>query len=131
MNQEERQILIALISVPLINRGTIKRLRKAIGEYQITWNGLWSGRSQVWNRCGLKEEQQVELRKFQGKCTPASYSEFLFSKNIDVLTDLDESYPPLLKQIHDAPMVLFIKGPTEKLSQLPIPVVGTRHPTIY
>lgn len=43
----------------------------------------------------------------------------------------DETYPELLKQIHDPPMVLFIKGKLTSEDKLAIAVVGTRGATPY
>jgi DNA processing protein len=43
----------------------------------------------------------------------------------------DPAYPPSLRQIYDPPIVLYIRGNVEVLSQAGIAVVGTRHPTPY
>jgi len=43
----------------------------------------------------------------------------------------DLRYPPSLKQIYDPPLVLYVRGSVEVLSQPGIAVVGTRHPTPY
>lgn len=43
----------------------------------------------------------------------------------------DAAYPPRLKQIYDPPVVLYVRGNVEALSQPGIAVVGTRHPTPY
>jgi len=43
----------------------------------------------------------------------------------------DPEYPPRLKEIYDPPVVLFVKGSVELLSQPGIAMVGTRHPTPY
>jgi DNA processing protein len=40
-------------------------------------------------------------------------------------------YPARLKEIYDPPVVLFVRGAVELLSQPGIAVVGTRHPTPY
>ena len=40
-------------------------------------------------------------------------------------------YPGRLKEIYDPPIVLFVRGSVEILSQPGIAVVGTRHPTPY
>jgi len=40
-------------------------------------------------------------------------------------------FPPRLKEIYDPPIVLFVRGNVEILSQPGIAVVGTRHPTPY
>lgn len=41
------------------------------------------------------------------------------------------AYPQNLRQIYDPPVILYIRGNTELLSQPGIAVVGTRHPTPY
>ncbi len=43
----------------------------------------------------------------------------------------DPLYPPLLKQIYDPPLVLYVRGNTAALSQPGMAVIGTRHPTPY
>jgi len=43
----------------------------------------------------------------------------------------DPAYPPLLRQIYDPPVVLYIRGELAVLSRPGIAIVGTRHPTPY
>jgi len=43
----------------------------------------------------------------------------------------DPSYPPRLKEIYDPPLVLYVRGNPELLTQPGIAMVGTRHPTPY
>ena len=43
----------------------------------------------------------------------------------------DLKYPPRLKENHDPPVVLFVRGSVEVLSAPGIAMVGTRHPTPY
>ncbi len=43
----------------------------------------------------------------------------------------DPEYPPLLRQIYDPPVALYVKGDTAVLSRFGVAVVGTRHPTPY
>ena len=43
----------------------------------------------------------------------------------------DAEYPPLLKQIYDPPLVLYVRGEAGVLAQPGIAIVGTRHPTPY
>jgi DNA processing protein len=43
----------------------------------------------------------------------------------------DPAYPSNLRQIYDPPLILYIQGDVEALSQPGIAVVGTRHPTPY
>lgn len=55
------------------------------------------------------------------------------SRKIDarIITFLDAVYPPLLRQIYDPPMLLWIKGSAEVLETPGIAIVGTRRATRY
>jgi len=48
-----------------------------------------------------------------------------------MITLSDREYPLRLKEIYDPPVVLFVRGNVEILSQPGIAMVGTRHPTPY
>jgi DNA processing protein len=47
-----------------------------------------------------------------------------------LLTLNDPRYPPLLKQIHDAPPVLFVRGNVAALQTPQLAIVGSRNPTV-
>ncbi|MBI4164346.1 MAG: DNA-protecting protein DprA [Acidobacteria bacterium] len=51
--------------------------------------------------------------------------------NCQFLTYDSEDYPPLLRQIPDAPLVLFVRGDVKVLSQCAVAIVGTRKPSAY
>ena len=55
----------------------------------------------------------------------------LQAKDVDFVTILDDDYPDKLREIYDAPQVLFLKGNKELLRMDSIAVVGTRKPTRY
>jgi DNA processing protein len=48
-----------------------------------------------------------------------------------VVVPSDEAYPKRLLEIYDPPLILYVRGNAEALSQYGIAVVGTRHPTPY
>jgi DNA processing protein len=48
-----------------------------------------------------------------------------------VISSDDLCYPPRLKEIYDPPLVLYVRGNPEVLTQPGIAMVGTRHPTPY
>ena len=50
---------------------------------------------------------------------------------ITILTEADEQYPRLLREIHDPPGVLFVRGELEAGDGLAVAIVGTRHATRY
>ena len=50
---------------------------------------------------------------------------------VTILTEDDEQYPRLLREIHDPPGVLFVKGSLHPQDALAVAIVGTRHATQY
>jgi len=50
---------------------------------------------------------------------------------VTVLSGEDPSYPSRLKEIYDPPLILYVRGNPEVLTQPGIAMVGTRHPTPY
>jgi len=48
-----------------------------------------------------------------------------------LLTFACADYPPLLKQMPDSPLVLYVRGDAKVLSQHAVAIVGTRRPTAY
>lgn len=59
------------------------------------------------------------------------YSKWLRRHEIQTVTYLEETYPPLLREIYDPPTVLFVKGRLPHPDQLTIAVVGARKNTRY
>jgi DNA processing protein len=43
----------------------------------------------------------------------------------------DSTYPAQLKQIYDPPLVLYVRGNVDAITEPEVAVVGTRHPTPY
>ncbi len=52
-------------------------------------------------------------------------------EELTILTQEDASYPKLLKQIYDPPLVLYVKGTLLPRDQHGIGIVGSRHATQY
>ena len=52
-------------------------------------------------------------------------------KNIKILSKEDKEYPELLKQIHDPPPVIYVKGELLEKDKNAIAIVGTRNPSKY
>ena len=50
---------------------------------------------------------------------------------IDILTEAHAAYPRALREIHDPPGVLFVRGALKPDDALAIGIVGTRHGTQY
>lgn len=70
----------------------------------------------------LQARRQVDLEQLEKKVLAAG---------VRVLTWDDLAYPALLKQIPDAPPVLFVKGELLPADEWAVALVGTRKPTPY
>jgi DNA processing protein len=66
---------------------------------------------------GLKEAESELAAARKADCHLLSYD--------------SEDYPPLLRQIPDAPLVLYVRGDVKVLSQCAVATVGTRKPSAY
>jgi DNA processing protein len=68
-----------------------------------------------------------------GKAAELAQEEMVRAASVgaQILTLDDPTYPPLLKQIYDPPVALYVRGDAGILSLPGIAVVGTRHPTPY
>jgi len=67
---------------------------------------------------GLPERAEKEMRKAE-------------NAGAKVLTYQDPDYPVLLRELHNPPMVLFVKGRKIPLEQTFVGLVGSRNPTHY
>lgn len=52
------------------------------------------------------------------------------NSDAEIITFDDQRYPPLLKQIYDPPLVIFVKGETNNLIKNQIAIVGSRNASI-
>jgi DNA processing protein len=87
---------------------------------------------------GLRDKLHIPLQKAESlyknlqSITIGSMLEQYKYLNIQCITIFDSTYPTFLKQIHDPPWVLYLKGNLELLqSDRMIAIVGTRIPTTY
>jgi DNA processing protein len=50
---------------------------------------------------------------------------------LEIVTDTEDAYPRLLREIHDPPGVLFVRGPLRPADAVAVAIVGTRHASHY
>jgi DNA processing protein len=63
-----------------------------------------------------------EAEEILKKCEKAGY---------DILSLQADAYPVMLKQIHDPPIILYLRGRAEVLNRPQVAIVGTRRPSPY
>ena len=62
---------------------------------------------------------------------PRAQLEICAAHDISILTDTDAAYPRMLREIHDPPGILFLRGEIKPCDALSIAIVGARHATQY
>jgi DNA processing protein len=80
----------------------------------------------------LKPSLTSKFLEFREKFDFVAYSKHLDNSKISWVCQFEKEYPEMLKQIPDAPIVLYTKGDKSLLlSENKIAIVGTRHITHY
>jgi DNA processing protein len=90
-------------------------------------------------RATLTELEAAGLRAVSAQSLATGQSAELAQEELGRATEVgarvvvmdDPAYPSQLKQIYDPPLVLYVRGNVQALSQPGIALVGTRHPTPY
>ena len=82
----------------------------------------------------LETANPLKVRKFRGKYDKEfleKQDELLEKTKAKIITYWDENYPPLLREIPDPPVLLFILGDESVLREKSLAVVGTRKASSY
>lgn len=125
MHQEETRYLLALSAINGIGKITAHKLLNHFG----TAKNVFEASSAQLNDFKLKPQIVEQLEKFDF----ASLDPILAwadQPNRHIISYGSPFYPPLLSQIYDPPLYLFLLGDPELLITPQIAVVGSRNPTI-
>ncbi len=127
----ERSVYLAFSILPGIGPVKFKKLIKHYGSAKSAWS---STRSDIELVLGKSLTEKFE--SFRKEFDAERYESELIKKKIDFITLSDKDYPPLLRQISNPPIVLFVKGNSKILrftqnDNRAIAIVGTRHITSY
>jgi DNA processing protein len=91
----------------------------------------WSASEKDYLAAGLPQKTVNQIIARKDKINPEVEAKKLEDLGIDMLLVNSPQYPPLLKQIHACPPILYIRGSVEVLKTLAIAMVGTRKMSTY
>ena len=128
MLSAETKSLIHLNLIPGIGTHTIRRLLGAFGSAERSLAATSEELAQV---DGLTPDVRRQLIDGRSRAPLAQELELIEKHQCHIVTINDESYPPLLKQISDPPVVLYIIGESPIQDTPSIAIVGSRSPTEY
>lgn len=118
---------LAVSTVDGIGPARFRILRSHFGSAK----GIWQAKREELAETGLPKDALRNLLKTKETLDPYEYRARIHARGIQVVTDSEESYPPLLAKIPDPPIVLYVRGDVRILSSRCIGVVGTRKMTAY
>ncbi|HSF30120.1 MAG TPA: DNA-processing protein DprA [Candidatus Tectomicrobia bacterium] len=119
---------LALHLVPGVGRITFKKLVESFGHPRQVMQAT-SG--QLMRVSGIGPKIAQAITGFQAARAVERELRAAQSAGCQIITQGDESYPPLLKTIEDPPPVLYVKGDWGDPIGPGIAVVGSRRPSIY
>ncbi|MFA6963575.1 MAG: DNA-processing protein DprA [Patescibacteria group bacterium] len=122
----DHKIILALNAHPKIGSQTLKKLIFAVSNPEQLW-------TLSKNELSRKIEPKLLELLFQARADYQPELEFEKIKKYDVgyVTIFDKEYPTLLKEIPDAPVILYMRGSPEALKRPGLGVVGSRKYTDY
>jgi len=91
----------------------------------------WRARPADLRAAGLDNRAVKTIRAGRAAIDPDTELEALTKHGVHAMTWDDEGYPARLKEIDDAPPVLYLRGTLAPEDDLAVAVVGTRRPTPY
>ena len=124
----DKDVLIWLSTLNIINRKTIKKLEKHFGNLSSLWDVKEKEIRKIeW----LKEKDKSLIINFRNLEYYSKQIEKLKDKNINIITLFDEEYPIRLRDIYDPPGVLYLKGNFLDIDNNSVSIIGSRKATAY
>lgn len=131
MKDDELAIWLALHSLSGSGFGpkSVLRLVERLGSAREVWS---ASKERLVDEARMTPDSAEKFVGRRENVDPAVLLAALKKADITALPFLHPFYPPLLRQIHDPPTILFVRGAMEETDfDHVIGVVGTRNPTTY
>ena len=128
MLSADTKSLIHLNLIPGIGNHTIRRLLAAFGSAEKSIAATSAELAQI---DGLTPDVRQQLIDGRSRAPLAQELELIDQHQCHIVTINDDTYPPLLKQIDDPPILLYITGDFPLQHTPSIAIVGSRSPTEY
>jgi DNA processing protein len=121
----------ALIALNLVEHVGPVRLRQLLDHFGDAPAILRAGRTQLERVPGIGTETAEAIAGWEQTIDLAGELQRIRDFGCQVLTMTDEDYPPLLREIYDPPIVLYVRGRLTARDRNAVAMVGSRHTTHY
>jgi DNA processing protein len=125
---DNRWAWLALHLVPGLGNIAFKNLLEKFGGPEEIFRATLADLTEV---DGLRKEVARRIVAREYTSDPEEVLSSLARHSARVITYADPDYPSPLREIHDPPMVLYVKGRDIPRKSAFVAVVGSRHPTPY
>lgn len=122
------QAYIALNLLPNVGPVRVGRLLKKFGKPEAV---LAARPNELLEISGIGKDTANLIANWRENIDLEAELDKIEQRGLSVLTPADELYPPLLKQIHDPPFVLYVWGEVTPADAHGIAIVGSRRATHY
>lgn len=123
----EKEALVALSAFVPFGPVRIKLLREYFGSYRKVWGATPDKLGEL----GLGQNLVGEFLEFRESFDFYSYFAQVSKFGLKVITPDDKSYPKLLKEIDNSPIIIYVKGELKPADEVAIAIVGSRRVTSY
>ncbi len=127
MQRSDVRYLVGLSQLPGIGPARLVRLIERFKEPERAWKASEAELTHV----GVDAKQQPALLERRREVNLDLEMERLDRLGVQLLTIFDADYPLRLKEIYDAPVILYVRGELRPEDEQCVGVVGTRSPTVY
>jgi DNA processing protein len=125
---DPREALIALNLVEHVGPVRLRRLLEHFGDAPAI---LRAGRDALLRVTGVGEDTAEAIARWEATVDLAGELRRIAEYGCRVLVSADEEYPPLLREIYDPPIVLYVKGALTPRDRNAVALVGSRQTTAY
>ncbi len=125
---ESREALVALNLIEHVGPVRVRQLLECFGEAPAI---LKASRQQLLRVHGIGEETAQAIASWEKTIDLDGELKRITDFGCRILTQADEDYPELLRQIYDPPIVLYVSGQLTPKDKNAVAMVGSRQTTHY
>ena len=119
---------VALNMIPQMGPVRLRRLLDAFGSAEKI---LLARPDQLAAVNGITRPLSENIARWQDHADPAAELKKAADLGAHIITAQDDEYPPALREIHDPPMVLYVRGEITERDRHAVAVVGSRKASHY
>jgi len=125
---DSKEALLALNMISLVGPVRVRQLLEHFGEAPAI---LRASRDQLMRARGIGAEVAESIATWETTVDLAGELQRIRDYGCTTLTQTDEAYPEMLRQIYDPPIVLYVRGELTVKDKNAVAMVGSRQTTHY